>query len=85
MPYSLASWAVIQKSRSPSAATRSMGCPVCMSTNGEIVVTCDPGNPASARTCETAGGTYVETAQIPEDNEMYAEGKRLVKVYRFEL
>ena len=34
---------------------------------------------------ELAGGTYLETVDIPEDNEMYAEGKRQVKVYRFEL
>jgi tagatose 1,6-diphosphate aldolase len=32
-----------------------------------------------------AGGKYIETANIPEDNEMYAEGKRRVKVYRVDL
>ncbi len=49
------------------------------------IITCVPGNRASSRTCEIAGGTYLETAPIPEDNEMYAEGKREVMVYRFEL
>ena len=48
-----------------------------------LFITCDPDNPASARTCELAGGKYVETAVIPEDNEMYAEGKRLVNIFRF--
>ena len=50
-----------------------------------LFITCDPDNHASARTCELAGGSYVETATIPEDNEMYAEGKRQAMVYRFEL
>ena len=50
-----------------------------------LLITCVPTNGASARTCELAGGKYLETADIPEDNEMYALGKRQVKVYRFEL
>ncbi len=50
-----------------------------------LYITCMPENIASARTCELAGGTFVEEIDIPEDNEMYAEGKRRVKVYRFEL
>ena len=44
-----------------------------------------PENAASARTCEIAGGKLLQTARIPEDNEMYAEGKRFVRVYRLEL
>ena len=50
-----------------------------------LIITCDPDNRASARTCELAGGTYLETTPIPEDNEMYAEGKRRVMVWRFDL
>ena len=50
-----------------------------------LYITCDPANAASARTCELAGGEYVETADIPPDNEMYAEGKRRVRIYRFEI
>ena len=50
-----------------------------------LTISCQPSNLASARTCELAGGTYVETADIPEDNEMYAEGKRKVRIYRFDL
>ena len=52
---------------------------------GYVYITCVPENEASARTCELAGGTYIETADIPEDNDMYEQGKRQVKVYRFEL
>jgi len=52
---------------------------------GYVIITCVPTNDASARTCELAGGNYLETIDIPEDNEMYAEGKRQVKVYRFNI
>ena len=50
-----------------------------------LIITCDPENAASARTCELAGGRFLQTADIPKDNEMYFEGKRQVKIYRFEL
>ena len=50
-----------------------------------LIITCQPSNTASSRTCELAGGVYVETADIPEDNEMYDEGKRQVMIYRFSL
>ncbi len=50
-----------------------------------VIITCDPNNRASARTCELAGGQYLETATIPEDNEMYAEGKRKVMIWRFDV
>ena len=49
-----------------------------------VIITCEPANRASARTCELAGGKYLETAPIPQDNEMYAEGKRQVMIWRFD-
>ena len=50
-----------------------------------LIITCMPENAASSRTCQLAGGQYIETAAIPEDNEMYDEGKRWVMVYKFAL
>ena len=50
-----------------------------------LTISCQPSNKASSRTIELAGGEYIETADIPEDNEMYAEGKRQVMIYRFTL
>ncbi len=50
-----------------------------------VIITCDPSNRASARTCELAGGWYLETAEIPEDHDMFERGFRQVMVYRFEL
>ena len=51
---------------------------------GYVMISCDPANRASSRTCEIAGGEYLGTVPIPEDNEMYAQGKRQVMLYRFE-
>ena len=50
-----------------------------------VYITCVPDNTPSARTCEIAGGILIEVADVPQDNEMYLEGKRKVRVYRFEL
>lgn len=50
-----------------------------------VIITCVPENTASSRTCLLAGGKYIETVPVPEDNEMYEEGKREVMIYRFEL
>lgn len=50
-----------------------------------VIVTCDPENKASARTCEIAGGELWGTVELPEESAMYAAGKRSVLVYRFSL
>lgn len=50
-----------------------------------LIITCDPENIASAKTCELAGGKYIEIAAIPKDNELYKEGKRAVRVYQFDI
>jgi len=48
-------------------------------------VTCDPGNVASRKTCELAGGTLVEIVDIPEQSDLYKRGERKKCRYRFEL
>ena len=50
-----------------------------------VIITCDPSNKASSRTCELAGGQFLEIAAVPEWHNMYDEGKRQVMVYRFDL
>ncbi len=50
-----------------------------------ILVTCEPENVASSKTCLAAGGRLLETAAIPETNDMYQKGRRYVNVYRFDL
>jgi len=48
-------------------------------------VTCNPDNIASRRTCEIAGGTFIEIVDLPEDNDQYQAGERQKCRYRFEL
>lgn len=52
---------------------------------GYVYITCNVTNHASARTCEYAGGRLITVEDLPEENDMYKEGIRTVKVYRFEL
>lgn len=49
-----------------------------------LFITCGTENAASARTCELAGGQFLEIADVPEDNELY-EDLQKVRVYRFEI
>ncbi len=48
-------------------------------------VTCDPGNAASRRTCELAGGALADIVDIPQDSELYRRGERKKCRYRFDL
>jgi tagatose 1,6-diphosphate aldolase len=48
-------------------------------------ITCNPDNLASARTCELAGGTYVETIDLPPDSDLYLAGDHQKRRYRFVL
>jgi len=48
-------------------------------------ITCDPQNLASRRTCEIAGGEYLNTVRVPKGTEMYEAGRRWVRRYRFDL
>ncbi len=51
-----------------------------------VVITCDPGNPASRRTCERLGGKLLEIAELPEDNDMRRDrGCTHACIFRFEL
>jgi tagatose 1,6-diphosphate aldolase len=50
-----------------------------------LFISCDLGNAASSRTCQLAGGSLVEIAPVPKDNDMYAQGIRKVMIYRFDL
>lgn len=50
-----------------------------------LIITCDPSNIASSKTCLYAGCQLLEIATIPEHHDMYAQGKRHVMVYRFNL
>ncbi|MBE5785152.1 MAG: GNAT family N-acetyltransferase [Clostridiales bacterium] len=54
-----------------------------------LYITCSPDNAPSDRTLRRlcreweGGGRFIAAEQIPEDHEMYREGKRRVNVYEF--
>lgn len=50
-----------------------------------LIITCSPTNLASKKTCEICGGFYIETAKIPENNDMYLFGQRENLIYKFDL
>ena len=53
---------------------------------GWLIITCSPENWPSRKTCEWAGGTLVEIAELPENNDMRViRGETRVCIYRFAL
>lgn len=51
-----------------------------------VIITCNPDNLASRRTCEYAGGTLLEIAELPADNAMRVEDGETEKcIYKFDL
>lgn len=50
-----------------------------------LYISCDPDNVASRKTCEYAGGEFVETAILPEENEMRKNGEIVKCIFRFVL
>ena len=52
---------------------------------GYVIITCNPDNWPSRKTCEYAGGTLLEICDLPEDNDMYLRGEHSKCIFRFEL
>ena len=51
-----------------------------------LIITCNPDNYASKKTCEYAGCRLIETVELPEDNDMRIEDGETEKcIYRIEL
>lgn len=51
-----------------------------------IIITCNPDNIASKRTCEYAGGELLEIAELPEDSDMRLEkGETKKCIFRFNI
>jgi len=51
----------------------------------ELIITCNPENIPSSRTCQWLGGELIEIAVLPEYNDMYLQGERRKCIYRFDL
>lgn len=52
---------------------------------GYVIITCNPDNYASRKTCEYAGGTLLEIVDLPEDNDMRQKGETQKCIYKFTL
>ena len=50
-----------------------------------VLITCNPDNLASKRTCELAGGILIATVDLPENNDLYLRGERQKLVFKIEL
>ena len=51
-----------------------------------LIITCNPDNMASAKTCERVGGELIETAELPMNNPMRVEdGETHKRIYRVRL
>lgn len=48
-----------------------------------LIISCDPDNIASRKTCEYAGGKLSEIAELPEGNDMRANGETEKCIYKF--
>ncbi|MDT8718438.1 GNAT family N-acetyltransferase [Clostridium sp. 19966] len=49
-----------------------------------LIITCNPDNYASRKTCEYAGGILEEIVELPKDNDMRLVGETEKCIYRFE-
>jgi len=51
----------------------------------ELIITCNPENIASNKTCSKIGAELIETVDLPTDNDMYLEGERQKCIYRWRI
>ncbi len=49
---------------------------------GYVIITCNPANAASSRTCQLAGCELLETAELPPEHDLYRMGDRQEMIYR---
>lgn len=49
-----------------------------------VIITCNPDNFPSRKTCEYAGGTLLEIAELPLDNDMRSRGETEKCIFRFD-
>lgn len=50
-----------------------------------VIISCEENNAPSYRTCERLGGKLLEIVELPPDTELYRDGMRRCRLYRFDL
>jgi len=81
-------YAVLEKHRGHHFAARSVMLLSAFAKSAGmeyLIITCEPDNLASRRTCSFAGARLMEIVKLPPDNDMYLEGAREECIYRLEL
>lgn len=58
--------------------------PFAFSVLDSILITVNPDNPASIRTIEKLGATFIDIQTVPEHDPHYASGARIKRRYRWE-
>ncbi len=53
--------------------------------HNDLIITCDPDNIPSRKTCEYIGSELLEIIELPEWTEMYRMGKRSKCRYRWDI
>jgi predicted acetyltransferase len=51
----------------------------------ELIITCNPENIASNKTCKRLGASFIEIVDLPTNNEMYLEGERKKCIYKWRI
>lgn len=52
---------------------------------GYVIITCNPDNIPSRKTCAYLNGTLLEIAELPMDNDMRQNGETHKCIFRFEI
>lgn len=52
---------------------------------GYVIITCNPDNIASYKTCEWLGARLLEIAEVPQGNDMRERGETHKRIYRMTL
>lgn len=42
----------------------------------KLIITCNPDNIASRKTCENLGANLLEIVDVPEENDLYQRGEK---------
>lgn len=50
-----------------------------------LIITCNPENIASRKTCEYAGGELLEVTELPDDSDMRDRGETQKCIFKFKL
>jgi tagatose 1,6-diphosphate aldolase len=51
----------------------------------KVIISCNPNNIPSRRTCEKVGASLKNIVDLPTDNDLYQRGERQTCIYEWEI